>query len=76
MFITMLMIVLLIARLSTIHLVLNSRKFRGYSNIMDRDVKMFCWLLVVPIVGDIIMLINWLMFLAVYINREIFVVRK
>lgn len=67
---------LAVARMVTIYLVLNSPKFRGYANIREWDVKMFCWLMMFPIIGDIIMLINWLMFIIVYANREIFVVGK
>lgn len=76
MFVSMIMIALLVARTITVYCVLNSPKLRGYSNIREWDVKVFCWLMMVPIVGDIIMIINWLIFIAVYINREIFVVRK
>lgn len=70
------MLVLLVARIITVYLVLNSHKFRCYSNILEGDVKMFCWLMMIPIIGDIIMVIDWLMFIIVFINREVFVVRK
>lgn len=63
-------------RITTVYIVLNSPKLRGYSGIRERDVKMFCWLMMFPFIGDIIMIINWLAFIIVYINREIFVVRK
>lgn len=69
------LIVLIALRLATIYFVLNSAKFRGYTRIRPWDVKALCWVLVMPFIGDVVMIFTWLIFVLVFIDKEIFVVK-
>lgn len=66
---------LVILRALFIRLATHSYNFRYHSKICDADVTAFCWMVLIPLMGDAIMAMSTLICLITYLN-DMFEVKK
>lgn len=64
-----------VAMIVMILTVTRSESFRRYALIQDNDVKFFCWIIMVPFLGEIILGVSVLTSLVNFINKNVFVVK-
>ena len=64
-----------VVRIVMILTVTRSESFRRYALIPDNDVKFFCWIIMVPFLGEIILGVSLLISLVNFINKNVFVVK-
>lgn len=70
-----LIIIMVSLRILGIILATRSSVFREYALIPNRDIRIFCWLMMFPFVGDAIFVVVVGIAAVNYINKNIFVVK-